>query len=364
MYVCYDYQIFALQSVGGISRYFVELASRLSHYSKDLKISVIAPLHINEHLGESSIHTIGKKISQFPGKHYFLPNINHAASSVILKRLQPDIFHETYFASRFQKTTAPRILTVYDMIHEQFPDRFSGPDQKIPAHKAAAVSRADHIIAISNNTRADLVNYLSVPEDKITVIPLASSFAHPPESAAIHVHEKPFLLYVGLRQGVKNFNALLNAYACSDILRKSFDLICIGGGEFTFDELQTLREKNLFGKVHQLPADDKNLALFYAGATLFIYPSIYEGFGLPLLEAMRSGCPVVCSNTSSMPEIAGEAAKYFNPHDVEEMQTIIEDTALSETDRNSLREKGFIREKLFSWESCVTKTVNLYSSIL
>jgi glycosyltransferase involved in cell wall biosynthesis len=364
MHIYYDYQIFALQNVGGISRYFVELASRLPERFPDIKTTVLAPIHINGYLGSSSVDTIGRRVPEFPGKHHVLAPVNLSASRLLLKRLKPDIFHETYYSLRSQSVSAPRVLTVYDMIHERFPAQFHGPDLEISSLKAAAVARADHIITISCKTREDLIKFLAVPSEKITVIPLASSFDGMPEEGGKQRQEKPYLLYVGLRQGVKNFSTLLTAYGHSKMLRSNFDLLCVGGGNFTPSEVQALQDGGLGKQVKHVQASDALLATLYSQATLFVYPSLYEGFGLPLLEAMRCGCPVVCSGTSSMPEIAGDAALYFDPVDEEEMRTVIEQTVQSEKTLKTLRMRGYEREQLFSWESCVAQTAELYRSLL
>ena len=364
MHIYYDYQIFALQKVGGISRYFIELANRLPRCFPEIKTTVLAPVHINGYLGSSSVDTIGRKVPIFPGKHHILPSVNFSASRFLLKKLSPDIFHETYYSGQSQSVSVPRILTVYDMIHERFPEQFQGPDLVIPSLKAAAVARADHLITISHKTREDLIQLLEVSPEKITVIPLASSFAEPLQEVETQKINKPYLLYVGLRQGVKNFSTLLSAYCHSKLLRSGFDLLCVGGGRFTSSELQAIQKNGLGKQVKQVQASDALLATLYSQATLFVYPSLYEGFGLPLLEAMRCGCPVVCSKTSSMPEIAGDAALYFDPISEDEMRTVIEDTVQSQNTLTTLQASGYKREKLFSWERCVEQTAELYSSVL
>ena len=364
MHIYYDYQIFALQNVGGISRYFIELATRMPKYFPEIKTTVIAPVHINEYLDSSSVDTIGKRVPAFPGKHYVLPSANLSASRFFLNRLNPDIFHETYYSARSQSISVPRILTVYDMIHEKFPEQFQGKDLGIPALKAAAVARADHLITISSKTRDDLIQFLAVSPDKITVIPLASSFTVIPQEVEKQSIEKPYLLYVGLRQGVKNFSAFLSAYSHSKVLQSDFDLLCVGGGKFTSSELQVIQKAGLGKKVKQVQASDALLVTIYSGATLFVYPSLYEGFGLPLLEAMRCGCPVVCSGTSSMPEIAGDAALYFDPNSEDDIRTVIEDTVQSQNTLTTLQASGYKREKLFSWRRCVQQTAELYRRVL
>ncbi|MBU4328262.1 MAG: glycosyltransferase family 4 protein, partial [Proteobacteria bacterium] len=145
-------------------------------------------------------------------------------------------------------------------------------------------------------------------------------------------------------------------------LRSEFDLICVGGGGFTSEELSTFDGLSMSERIKHLSADDTLLASLYSHAALFVYPSLYEGFGLPLLEAMRCGCPIACSNTSAMPEIAGEAAMFFDPSDEEEMRVVIESTVQSKETVTLLRTHGYEREKMFSWDNCVSQTAELYRS--
>ncbi len=362
MHVIYDYQIFALQKMGGISRYFVELARRLPDCADEIKTTVLAPVHINAYLENSPVHTVGRKVASFPGKHHVLPCINRIGGRGFLKKQPPDIFHETYYSSISQPVRAPRILTVCDMIHERFPDQFHGVDLQIPALKKQAVARADHVIAISRSTRDDLIQYLQVAPDKITVIPLGLSFDTIDEQVDFEVGDRPYLLYVGLREGVKNFQRFITAFSRSRLLCSDFDVLCVGGGGFTADEERFLGEFKVRERIRHLQADDSLLAALYAHASLFVYPSLYEGFGLPLLEAMHCGCPVACSTAGSMPEIAGDAALYFDPLNEEEMRTVMESVVQSQEIAHSLRERGHEREKVFSWNSCVARTAALYRS--
>jgi glycosyltransferase involved in cell wall biosynthesis len=364
MHIFYDYQIFSLQKMGGISRYFVELACRLPAYSRAIETTVLAPVHINEYLDDSSVNKIGRKVPCLPGMHRILPVINRVVSRVILQGQRPDLLHETYYSATSLPVKVPRILSVYDMIHERFPDHFKGPDLRIAELKAKAIARADHLIVISNNTRDDLIEYLSVSPEKITVIPLASSIEKPEEIRDAQIRQRPYLLYVGLRGGVKNFQMLLSSFSHSTILRSDFDLICVGGGEFTADELAAFGALSVRGRIKHVHADDLVLASLYLHAALFVYPSLYEGFGLPLLEAMRCGCPIACSNVSSMPEIAGDAAMYFDPSDEEEMRVIMESTVQSKETVDLLRTRGYAREKMFSWDRCVSQSAELYRRLV
>jgi glycosyltransferase involved in cell wall biosynthesis len=128
--------------------------------------------------------------------------------------------------------------------------------------------------------------------------------------------------------------------------------------------MHTIQHMGLTEKVKHVRASDAMLPTLYSQATLFVYPSLYEGFGLPLLEAMRCGCPVVCSNTSSLPEIAGDAALYFDPMNEAELRTALEQTVQSETTLKDLQLRGYEREQLFSWDRCVRQTTELYRNLL
>ena len=364
MQIAYDYQIFCLQNVGGISRYFIELARKLPAIFPDILTTSIAPLHINEYLGNASIKKIGLQVQSFPGKHHLIPLINATVSPFIIRSLRPDILHETYYSHHGLAFDGPRILTVYDMIHERFPDQFHGPDTMVASLKATAVARADHVIAISKSTRDDLIHFLQVPEEKITVIPLASSFSGDVAAKKTVYRDKPYLLYVGVRKGVKNFKTLVTAFAASSLLRAEYDLLCVGGGKFEHQETEYLQKMKVRKSVQHVQADDNMLAMLYSHATLFVYPSLYEGFGIPLLEAMRCGCPVACSNSSSMPEIAGDAAVFFDPEDSEDICNVIEETIKSDTLRTTLIERGRKREQLYNWDTCVTQTAEVYHDVL
>jgi glycosyltransferase involved in cell wall biosynthesis len=172
---------------------------------------------------------------------------------------------------------------------------------------------------------------------------------------------EPFLLYVGNRGGYKNFLRLLEAYGASPQLKTGYKLICFGGGAFQADELKTMQTLGLdSGQVTQLGGDDQLLAKLYERASAFIFPSLYEGFGIPPLEAMSHDCPVVCSNTSSIPEVVGDAGEYFDPADADSMREAIERVVTSDNHRKLLISKGRARLKYFSWDRCAVETLDIY----
>lgn len=364
MHILYDYQIFSLQKMGGISRYFVELSNRLKVYSPQIETTVLAPLFINDYLHRENMNIIGKKIIGFPKKHHVLSVLNSGVSRCYVKNKKYSVLHETYYSSKSITSSCPRVITVFDMIHEIYSDQFTGVDRAIPRLKKQAVERADHIIAISENTRNDAIKYLKISPEKVSVVPLGVTPAPLFDEKSPYCElEHPYILYVGLREGVKNFRKLLEAYALSDKLRDDFHLVCVGGGGFTSRERMNFVKNNIADRVHHVSASDGLLWSLYRNATLFVYPSLYEGFGLPLLEAMACDCPVACSNRSSMPEIAGEAAVYFNPESSEDMRFTLEEVIDSEEKLALLRDRGRERVDRYSWENCIENTVKIYKKV-
>ena len=176
---------------------------------------------------------------------------------------------------------------------------------------------------------------------------------------------KPYLLYVGSRSGYKNFDMFINAIASSKNLIDEMNIICFGGG--VFSKLELVHFEGLGfkkGQINQVSGGDELLGSFYRGAVAFVYPSLYEGFGIPPLEAMVNDCPVICSNTSSVPEVVGDAGKYFDPNSVDDMRESIESVVYSESQRDSLRVLGKNRLRNFSWEKCANETLTVYKSLV
>ncbi|MEY2702312.1 MAG: hypothetical protein RLY43_945, partial [Bacteroidota bacterium] len=176
---------------------------------------------------------------------------------------------------------------------------------------------------------------------------------------------KPYILFVGDRGGYKNFNNLVLAYSKSKFLKNNFSLVVFGGGEFNSDELNLLNDNKLVinDNVHIYNGTDESLAFLYKNALCMVYPSMYEGFGLPLLEAMSMGCPVVASNTSCIPEIVGNAAYLFNPYSLDDIEDSLNKVIDGEFLRAQLISNGYIRLENFSWEKCGRETFQCYKKI-
>lgn len=357
MNIVYDHQIFGWQKYGGISRYFYELASRVAA-AEGFSASIVAPLHVSSYLAGGGVAVRGVRIPGIRNSGRILGALNDLISPPFLRRARPDLLHETYYSRRtLAPEGCPKVLTVFDMTHEKFPAAFLSRDDTRDT-KRAAVKRADQVICISENTRRDLIDIIGIPAEKTAVVHLgftltAGPAAHPPRG-------KPFLLYVGARGAYKNFDALLEAYAASPALRSGFDLIAFGGGPFSQAEKERLRACGLLDSVIQESGNDAVLAALYSEAAAFVYPSLYEGFGIPLLEAMSFDCPVVCSNSSSFPEVAGNAACYFEPENADSIRSAIESVVSSSFLREELTRMGRERITHFSWDRTAQETMDIY----
>jgi glycosyltransferase involved in cell wall biosynthesis len=363
--VVYDHHAFSLQPFGGISRYFCELAARVNS-AADMAAQVVAPLHYNHHLQSTGdLPTLGQFWRmRHPASWRLYRGTNAVVTPALLALTRPDLLHTTYYWGVPRWFRAPVVVTVFDMIHELYPDSFPANDATATA-KRASVLRADHILAISHSTARDLIRLLGVSPAKISVTHLG--FANTLVAAPLS-HSKsarPYLLYVGQRHGYKNFRAMLQAWADSPLLRATFDLLAFGGGAFTPAEQAAIADiQPREGAVRQMGGGDAELAQAYRQARAFIYPSAYEGFGIPPLEAMSVGCPVVCSNTSSLPEVVGDAALTFDPTDREALRTAMERIVQDETLRADLASRGLVRVKQFTWDNCARETVSVYRQLI
>lgn len=373
MKILYDHTVFQFQRYGGVSRYFYELITRLST-KEDVDISLFQGFHINEYaLSEHEQNfdsywgykwEYKKPVAKYLA-HILFTMPNKILFEKHMRSSDVNIYHPTYYMKGLkQNKKAPIVITVYDMIHELYPDQFIDSRFVIRAKKRA-ISRAKVIIAISENTKKDLIKIYDVPESKIKVVYLASSLQ---SSNPMDIDElkkgsglkRPYILYVGDRRTYKNFKVLLNSYI--NHFSDNLDLICFGGGKFKADELKNINNK-IKTSIIQLNGSDDLLASLYKHAFCFVYPSLYEGFGIPPLEAMSMGCPVIASNASSIPEVVGDAAILFDPHSKDELIDAI-GSLNDESKRNDLIKRGFEQDKKFSWDKMANETLDIYKSIL
>lgn len=364
MRVAFDYQIFALQNYGGISRYFCRIAEQMAQAGTD--VGVFSPLYRNAYLNDLSEGIVhGRWIEKYPPyTARLMLGYNRLQGRASMSRWRPQVVHETYYA---RSSTAPKgcptVLTVYDMIHELYPESFSSED-KTSQLKRRAVERADHVICISESTRQDLMRLFAVPESKLSVVHLGFEQFKPVVVKQQARMPRPYLLYVGARFAYKNFAGLLRAVASSTRLKSDFDIVAFGGGAFSASEQELVQRLGFAaGQVRQMGGDDALLGELYEGAQAFVYPSIYEGFGLPPLEAMAHSCPVISSGTSSMPEIIGNAGVFFDPVNDDEMAGAIERVVYSDSEVARLVALGHERLNQFSWQRCSLETLSIYNSL-
>lgn len=364
MRIAFDQQTFTWQEYGGISRYFCSLAHQLSELP-GVETKIFAPIHINAYLpGLPPSIRAGTKVTPSPAMLPVMRNVSRLMAIPMIQSYRPDIVHETYYSSwTFAPLGAYRVITAFDMIQECVP----GPDgeiNKFIARKRNAFARADHIICISENTRQDLLKFNDIPEEKVSVVYLGfdalGSGSHPVGGN----HGQPYILYVGQRAGYKNFINFIQAYASSVWLQDNFRILCFGGGEFTSTEKALFRDIGLNeSQIQLVGGDDYILGSCYRNAAAFVYPSLYEGFGIPPLEAMAAGCPVVCSNTSSIPEVVGGAGEYFDPSSIESIRSSVEHVLQFTERRTELVTLGIERCKLFTWEKCSAETHAIYQRL-
>jgi glycosyltransferase involved in cell wall biosynthesis len=363
--IVYDHQIFSLQPVGGISRYFCELALRVSR-ADGFGARVIAPLHFNHHLAECGA----------PKTALYLPKpwkagplfrcVNRWLSPGLTDRVKPALIHRTFFGLSERPRGVPVVVTVFDMINELFPQGFAASDTTA-RDKRLAVVKADHVLCISQCTADDVIRLLGVSPAKVSVTHLgcSESFSEPAPEDETSPHPRPYLLFVGHRAGHKNFDGLLSAYAASARLHSHFDLVAFGGLPFSRGERDRVASLGLSpDRVLRWSGPDTALARAYRHARALVYPSKYEGFGIPPLEAMSAGCAVACSDRSSIPEVVGQAARLFDPGQLDSIRCAVEAIAFSDAERVALIAAGRRRVLEFSWDRCAQRSADAYRKLI
>ncbi|HON82100.1 MAG TPA: glycosyltransferase family 1 protein [Methanoregulaceae archaeon] len=370
MKILYDHQTFAMQEYGGISRYFIELMNQF-RINKEMGVSFELALHYsnNEYLPQ---YPSFKYHRLFPdcncrGKGPFLNFVNKPYSRTALLKGNHDLVHPTYYDPYYLKYLRGKsfVITVHDMIHELYPQSFPKYD-RTRAYKRLVIGRASAIIAVSQNTKEDVLTFYDVDPAKIEVIYHGSSFQIERVSFAQKDRQldEKYLLFVGNRRQYKNFNFFITSVA--SILQNNPDLkvICAGGGAFSEDEQKLLERLSIQNQVVQVRTDDDGLKRLYSKAIAFIFPSLYEGFGIPVLEAFACRCPALLSNTGSLPEVGGDAALYFDPTDSESLRSAITDVLEDEKLRDKLIHAGLKQLGKFSWERTAWETKIVYEKSL
>lgn len=352
--VLFDYQIFINQKRGGVSRYHYEIAKRFRNNS-DINCILAVLFPRNVFLQGS----VDKKI--YLSKTSRLVNIFY--TYLICKIKKVDIIHPTWYSDYLLKlkfsTKCKLVITIHDMIQEIFPKDFPA---EIIKNKKKYIYAADKIIAVSNNTKKDILNiYPDIDPDKIEVV-YESAFSSNKKQIVKELPDN-YILYIGSRSSKhKNFRFFIKGVK-DFVKRNHIFIVCVGAMAFTRDEIEFLKGMGVYGLTKQYTLNDSQLNYVYANARCLVYPSLYEGFGLPVLEAMVNDCPCVVSNSSSLPEVAGEAAVYFDPTDANDLCQKIEQVLYDDVLRDNLIVNGRKRAKMFSWEKTAQELERIYKQL-
>ncbi|QJD58659.1 glycosyltransferase family 4 protein [Pseudomonas sp. gcc21] len=320
--ILYDGVIYKLQQSGGVSVLFNELIQRLPPESYRVECEDL----------------------KYPWQRYMAFPV----------KAPYDIFHSTYYRVPSRKHGAV-VATVHDFTYERY---VKGPRRWVHTlQKLRSVASADRIICVSESTKRDLLEFFGHQyEARIVVVHNGVSENYFPVAGTPRCAQ---LLFVGARGGYKNFSAV--AAAISPL--RDLELLCVGGGAFTRDEVEFL-ERTLPGRYrHAGFLSNEALNLEYNRSLALVYPSLYEGFGIPVLEAMRAGCPVIAVRSSSIPEVAGEAALLLDTGEVEDIRWAVE-RVLDPVHWGELSRKGQEQASRFSWDVTYRNTLEVYEDIL
>jgi glycosyltransferase involved in cell wall biosynthesis len=361
MKVLVDPQIFNHQSYGGISRLFVEILKYKKYKNNNIKVYCPVYYTKNKHY----LHHFKLKQFLFGLVKSFsdiLLNLNLRLTCRKLSKNNYDIFLPSYYDPYFIKNinNSKIILTVYDMIHELYPSNFIDSDFII-ANKKELIYKCDKIVAISENTKKDILKfYPEIKPQKIEVVYLSHSL----DKSLLYsnrIINNDYILYVGNRTGYKNFSWLYENIR-EWIKVNNINLLCAGGGAFSEEEASIFKKDGMSDYIKYYDFKENELANLYKNAIAFIFPSKYEGFGIPILESMSCGCPTILANTSSFPEIAAEAGIYFSLESPDSLINILNLLVINPEIKNKHIGLGIKQSLKFNWENTITNYINIFNN--
>ncbi len=287
-----------------------------------------------------------------------------------LKQFDITVYHSPYYLMPY-RLPCPIILTLYDLIPQKYPEYVSARARLIfRLTTKLAMRNNTRVIAISEATRQDVMAAYHVPPEKITAVPLAPDPHFHPQSAAEierirqkHSLPEAYALYLGSNKPHKNLERLVQAWAM--VTRETpHTLVIAGAWDGRYPQAKELAAQKQTSDIRFLePVDEADLPALYSGAQLFVFPSLYEGFGLPVIEAMACGTAVTCAHTSGLPEVGGDAALYFDPLNIADMARQINRLLTDAPLWEELAAKGLAQSQKFSWQTTAAATLQIYRSL-
>ncbi len=355
----------------GISRLFSEILPRVCCKDDSLRIKLFTEGRIRQELPKHPhiSHLPILPVARYMNAFGVCNSITKTTRNLMLQKYfgsgKEKIWHSTYY-SLPKRWYGPKVVSVYDMIIELFKKDVSvSKRDEIVENKRESVLSADAVICISQTTKRDVQQLYNVNDDSIFVIPLACSEAFRPlteHNVSFGGKEiNPFILYIGARNSYKNFHSLIKAYSIW-AQRKEVALVTVGR-PWLNDERSMLLELGIQERVHLFEnIDDVMLCRLYNQAVAFVYPSLYEGFGIPLLESMACGCPIIASCIPSTVEVAGDCPIYFEPTEIDDLINAF-DIAVTEGRNYERVRLGLERSRAFSWDQTAAQTLEVYHTI-
>ena len=364
MKILFDHLAFN-QVYGGVSRYFVELIKRLKAYDVDITLTV---KFSNNHFIKSLKPGVKPFLAStsFRGK----PRIERALGNLftVAKTVfsgKPDIYHATHYSNYLKPFISSKtkvVTTIHDMNYWAVPEYYAATNYN-KIRQEAQMKSCDQIIAVSDQTRKDIVQFFPELESKIAVIHHGIHDIEDVDLGDSLKLPKDYIFFVGARNPYKNFPKFLEAFTRLHKDNPSLHLVC-AGKKFSPAEKALFEELAISNNISQISANDSELRYLYRKARLFVFPSIYEGFGLPCVEAMSAECPMALSDNSVFPEVCGEAANYFDPNSIDSMYEVIHKSLYDEQSRELLQKEMAERIKLFSWDISARKHYEVYQKLM
>lgn len=357
MKILFSNKIFFEQRYGGISRYFFSIFKELIKKKIDFKI--VSPIYKNNYVKTlDDKFKVGLYFAKYPSLK-FINFINEKLSLSLFKDSNCDIIHDTYYSSYLNKIrNKKKIVTVHDLIHEKFSQYYESA--KIIEEKKNYFKNINHFVCVSNSTKYDLQEIYNIPDDKISVIYHGSNHLDNYKNITSLTNFKKFILYVGNRHRYKNFKSLLDIYSKNKNINANFDLVCFGGEKVDKNEIEILNKYKIKNKVRfiRLEVNDLNLKSLYQSASVMISTSLYEGFGINILEALSHGCPVILRRLKVFEEIYKDLPIYYD--DDSELNHTLYDYLINNL-ANENKKKEYIKfSKKFNWSSSTDKLINIY----